>query len=160
MTNSNEDSKRIVSELVEKQPICTLTTVTTDGDLVARPMTRQDSAFDGTINLVAPRDGDAAREISAHSAVNLVFRSSDGFVSLSGNARVLADQAAVEKEWSPMVAAWFPEGPEGAAVITIDCRSAEYWKLGDNAVSKAVSIAKQVFGNSEEEKNNRDTVEF
>lgn len=61
MPEDTRSPEQIVADLVEKSPICMVTTATADGRLEARPMTRQDSAFDGRIRFLAPRGGDRRR---------------------------------------------------------------------------------------------------
>ncbi|MCT2120836.1 pyridoxamine 5'-phosphate oxidase family protein, partial [Dietzia cinnamea] len=84
MSDDTRTPEQIVSALIEKSPICMITTVSADGRLLSRPMTRQNSDFDGTIRLLAPRGGDIVSEIAAHAQVNVSVQSSDGFVSVAG----------------------------------------------------------------------------
>lgn len=66
MSEDTRTPERIVADLIEKSPICMITTVGADGRLMARPMTRQNSDFDGSIRLLAPRHGDLPSEIEAN----------------------------------------------------------------------------------------------
>ncbi|WP_411741224.1 pyridoxamine 5'-phosphate oxidase family protein [Rhodococcus sp. IEGM 1408] len=80
------------------------------GGLLTRPMTRQNSGFDGTVRLLVPRWGDLVSEIAANPQVNVSVQSSDGFVSVAGRAVVDDDRDAVAENWNAAVDAWFPEG--------------------------------------------------
>ena len=103
MSDDTRSPEQIVSDLIEKSPICMITTVGPDGRLLSRPMTRQNSDFDGTLRLLAPREGDLLSEIATNAHVNVSVQSSDGFVAVAGRAVVDDDRHAVAENWSPAV---------------------------------------------------------
>ena len=140
MSDDTRTPEQIVSALIEKSPICMITTVSADGRLLSRPMTRQNSDFDGTIRLLAPRGGDIVSEIAAHAQVNVSVQSSDGFVSVAGRAVVDDDRDAVTAIWSPAVDAWFPDGPDQATSILVEAEAAEYWDSSGSSIAHIASF--------------------
>ena len=142
MSNDTRSPEQIVADLIEKSPICMLTTIDSGGRLVSRPMTRQNSDFDGTVRLLVPRQADLVSEVRADSRVNLTVQSSDGFVSLAGTAVVDDDRRVVEDNWNAAVGAWFPEGPESATSVLVRADSAEYWDSSGSRIAHIASFVR------------------
>lgn len=142
MSDDARSPEQIVADLIEKSPICMITTIGPEGRLLARPMTRQNSEFDGTLRLLAPRRGGLVDEVAANSQVNVTVQSSDGFVSVAGQATVDESREAVEANWDPAVDAWFPEGPESATSILVRADSAEYWDSSGSTLAHIASFVR------------------
>jgi len=142
MSDDSRAPEQIVADLIEKSPICMITSVGADGRLLSRPMTRQNADFDGTLRLLAPRHGDLVAEIKANAQVNVSVQSSDGFVSVAGEAVVDDDRDAVAENWSPAVDAWFPDGPEQATSILVRAGSAEYWDSSGSSIAHIASFVR------------------
>ena len=142
MSDDSRSPEQIVADLIEKSPICMVTTVAPEGRLLSRPMTRQNSDFDGTVRLLAPRRGGIVDEIAANPQVNVSVQSSDGFVSVAGQATVDDRREAVEENWSPAVDAWFPEGPESATSILVRADAAEYWDSSGSTIAHIASFVR------------------
>lgn len=142
MADGTRSPEQIVADLIEKSPICMVTTVGPDGRLLTRPMTRQNSEFDGSLRLLAPRHGDLVSEILGNPQVNVSVQSSDGFVSVAGEAVVDDDRRAVEEHWNAAVGAWFPEGPESATTIVVRADSAEFWDSSGSTIAHVASFVR------------------
>ena len=142
MSEDTRSPEQIVADLVEKSPICMVTTTAADGRLEARPMTRQDSAFDGRIRFLAPRDGDLVTEVRADSKVIVSVQSSDGFVSVSGRAEVDDSRETVDQNWNAATEAWFPDGPETAVGLVVHADSAEYWDSSGSTIAHVASFVR------------------
>lgn len=144
MPDDTRSPEQIVADLIEKSPICMVTTIGPGGRLLTRPMTRQNADFDGTVRLLVPRRGDLAAEIAANPQVNVSVQSSDGFVSVAGRAVVDDDRDAVAENWNAAVDAWFPEGPESATSILVRADSAEYWDSSGSSIAHVASFIRAV----------------
>lgn len=142
MTEDSRTSEQIVTDLIEKSPICMVTTVGPGSRLMARPMTRQNSEFSGQIRFLAPRKGDLVTEIAANPQVNVSVQSSDGFVSVAGRASVDDSRETVEQHWNAAVGAWFPDGPESATGIVVEADSAEYWDSSGSTIAHIASFVR------------------
>lgn len=140
MSDDTRNPEQIVTDLVEKSPICMVTSIGPDGRLMARPMTRQDSDFSGRFRFLAPKDGHLLAEIAADNRVNVSVQSRDGFVSVAGRAVVDESRATVSENWSAATDAWLPEGPDSAVAIYVDAESAEYWDSSGSTVAHVASF--------------------
>ena len=98
-------------EVLDDFDTAMLTTFTADGTPHGRPMH------------VAQRDGDTlwfvtgvasgkVREIASGDPAVLTFQSSDTWVAATGEVEISHDRSKVDELWSPVMKAWFPEGPE------------------------------------------------
>ncbi|WP_333619982.1 pyridoxamine 5'-phosphate oxidase family protein [Dietzia sp.] len=142
MSDDARKSEQIVTDLMKKFRICMATTVGVEGQLLSRPMARQNSEFDGTIRLLAPRNYGIVPEIEADPRVNVSVQSSEGFVSVAGNAVVDDEREIVASNWSYADDAWFPGGQEQATSILVRANSAEYWDAGGSTVAHIPSFTR------------------
>ena len=142
MSDDTRSPQKVVADLVEKSPICMITSVGPNGRLMARPMTRQNSTFDGKIQFLCPREGDLVNEISAHPNVNVSVQSSDGFVSIAGRAEVDESRDTVTQNWNAATQAWFPEGPDSATGIIVHADSAEFWDSSGSSIAHVASYVR------------------
>lgn len=115
------------------------------GLLHSHPLTTQNKSLDeGTrLYFFVARSSEIARQIQQDASVNVAYASpgDDSYVSVSGDAAIVEDQAKKEALWSPMAKAWFPDGPGDAnlALLEVQIRHAEYWDVSE---SKMVQLAK------------------
>jgi general stress protein 26 len=148
MSNPSVDSTESTEKLWDIIKSCRfamLTTIEKDGSLRARPMTTVQKEFGGTLWFFAPADSDAIQAVEANEQVCVAYANADkaDFVSLSGEASVVMETAIKEKLWSPMVQAWFPQGPASSevALIKVDAANAEYWDSKSNKLVQLYSMA-------------------
>lgn len=122
-----------------------LTVRGSDGRLYSRPMTTQNRAADqgGVIWFFLSRTGQQVADVTASPEVNVTYSdsASDRYVSVSGTARLVEDQAKLEELWNSEAQRRFPGGIEGSdlALVAILVAEAEYW---DVKADKAVQIFK------------------
>ena len=66
------------------------------------------------------------------------------WVSLTGNASVVEDQAKKKELWNTVVEAWFPAGPESDDVVLllVTGDSAQYWDTPGGRIASVISLAK------------------
>jgi general stress protein 26 len=132
MTGTEQDQREKVKELVADARISMLTTMTSDGKHVSRPMALQDVEFDGDLWYFTYSDSDLVAQIAVHPQVNVSF--SDGkqhaWVSLSGVAERVDDRQKAEELWNPILKAWFPDGLEtpNLTLVKVHADTAEYWE--------------------------------
>ena len=98
---SDQTPTQHVAELVERAEIGMLTTMTTSGSHVSRPMALQRTEFDGDLWFFAYEDSDKVAQIRAHPQVNVGFSNDkqSEWTSLSGTASVVHDRAKAEELW-------------------------------------------------------------
>lgn len=144
-THTNEEIQH-VAELVDKAKIGMLTTMTTDGRHVSRPMALQETGFDGDLWFFAYDDSDKATQITANPQVNVAFVNDKGgeWTSLSGTAELTHDREMAEKLWSAPLKAWFPDELDtpGLVLIKVHAESAEYWEGPSSKVARLLGAAR------------------
>jgi general stress protein 26 len=140
------DERTRLWELVKDLRVGMLTTLDADGSLSSRPMTTQQTSFDGTLWFFAPDDGPLAEAIAANSIVNVSYANPSAmcFVSVSGVAELVRDVEHMRRLWNPVVDAWFPRGPSDphVALIRVDVQQAEYWEASSSRMVQLFGIAK------------------
>ena len=143
MADTTEQQRREkVKELVKDARICMLTTMTSDGKHVSRPMAVQDVEFDGDLWFFAYSDSDLVAQVRAYPQVNVSFSDSKqhAWVSISGAAVQSDDPAKAEELWNPLLKAWFPDGLEtpNLTLVKVHSDTAEYWESAHS--SKVVTL--------------------
>ena len=79
-------------------------------------------------------------------AVNVAYAntSKDAYVSVSGRAAVVEDDARKKQMWSKFAEAWFPGGPEDPdlALVRVQIEAAEYWNVRESKVTQLIKMAR------------------
>lgn len=133
-----------LNELLKGFRFAMVTTRTAEGKLVAHPLTVQETEFDGDLWFVISRKASAVEHIRLDPTVGVSFSSNDSWLSLSGTAHVVEDDAKLREQWNAGLEAWFPEGPEDPDIVLlkVDADSAEYWDSPGGRVASLVAFVK------------------
>ncbi|MBO0899325.1 pyridoxamine 5'-phosphate oxidase family protein [Cellulomonas sp. zg-ZUI222] len=133
-----------VRELLGDHHLAMLTTQDASGALVSRPMGVQDTEFDGDLWFFTTLDSHKVAEIRAGSPANAAFSGSSSWLSISGTADVVRDQARIDELWNPVAAAWFPDGPTTPELCLVRLRAetAEYWDSPGGRLATVLSLVK------------------
>lgn len=119
-----------------------------NGHLHSRPMTTQNRELgdDDTLWFFMSRSGDPVDDLAAEPTVNLSYAdtSSDRFVSVSGQARLVDNRAKAEELWSKFAQAWFPGGVDDPdlALIEVKIVHAHYWNVTESKITQLYQMAK------------------
>ncbi|QWC86432.1 pyridoxamine 5'-phosphate oxidase family protein [Nocardioidaceae bacterium] len=126
-TATEEDVAKI-RDLVKDAKICMLTTINADDMLVSRPMSTQQIEFDGAAWFFAKADQPKVAEIEANPHVNAAY-SESAYVSMSGHAEIVRDDAKKKDLWNDQAAAWLQAEPTDDSVVLIKVvpDTVEYW---------------------------------
>ena len=143
MADTTDDREK-VSDLLKKFRFAMFTTADSSGKLVSRPMTVQDREFDGDLWFFAAKDSDDVKQIAGDAPVNVSFTSNDTWLSLSGTADTVDDQAKIKELWNPYVEAWFPEGQDdpNVTLIRFSPDTAQYWDTPGGRVASVIAFVK------------------
>lgn len=119
-----------------------LTTVASDGSLVAHPLTVQDTEFDGDLWFVLSTESTTARNLAHDRQANVSLSSDKAWVSLSGEAAFVQDRAKLEEVWSAPLEAWFPGGVDDPTVglLKFSADGAEFWHSPGGVIVRAVAL--------------------
>ncbi|WP_440460997.1 pyridoxamine 5'-phosphate oxidase family protein [Rhodococcoides corynebacterioides] len=159
---TDTQSRAHVVELLSDATLCMFTTTSTDGHLIARPMALQETEFDGDLWFFAAADSRKVADIGANPSVGISFQSGTSWVSVSGRASVVRDDAKKKELWSQGVAAWFQDGPEsdGIVLLKVEAEGAEYWSAPGSKVSTLIAYAKSRITGDRPDVGTNDTVDL
>lgn len=136
-------------ELIKDIKFAMLATVNSeDGSLRSRPMTLQQTEFDGALWFFGGRSTRPVIDIMEHPKVNLAFSEPkhNSYISASGQAEIVQDRAKAKELWNPLYKAWFSEGLEDPelCLIKVTVESADYWDSPSSPVVQMVGFAKAI----------------
>ncbi len=133
---------------IENIEICMFSTVEADGSIVSRPMSTRQIEPDGTIWFYTDDHSQKVDDVQHFDHVNLAYADigKQTYVSVSGTAELITDQAKIQKLWSPVLQAWFPKGLDdpNLALIKVIPHTAEYWNASSNKMQQVFKIAKAI----------------
>ena len=105
------------------------------GELRARPLTIAQRDSDGSLWFFTSIESGKAFEIDRESSVAVVLQGKRRFVSISGRAELVREQARLEELWRESFRPWFPNGPldSSAVAVRVTPVAGEYWDLSGSA---------------------------
>lgn len=141
MQDTRQESIKKLNDLIEGIDFAMLTTID-GGVLRSRPMSTQEFEFNGGLWFFTSSKTHKIEEIEKDNRVNVSYAAPDDntYVSVSGTAEVVKDQAKIDELWSDILKAWFPEGKDSPDLVLLKVvvEQAEYW---DSPSSTIVQIA-------------------
>jgi general stress protein 26 len=141
-------------ELIGDIDFTMLTTHEADGTLRSRPMSTQQTEFDGDLWFLTSLETTKVPEIEANPQVNLSYARPDKqrYVSVSGTAHIIDDRAKLEELWSPIYKVYFPEGKDDPSLrlIRVVVEQAEFWEGPNGLIPTLVGFAKALSGQPDE----------
>jgi general stress protein 26 len=142
--HGQQEQQQKVRDLIKDTGTAMLTSVDPDGRLVSKPMATQDVDFDGEVWFIAERHSEKVRNLQHDPRVNVAYASNDAWVSLSGSAEVVDDEAKLAELWNTFTDAWLEGGPENPEniLIKVTGESAEYWDTPGGKVTQVANLVK------------------
>ncbi|MDQ3396241.1 MAG: pyridoxamine 5'-phosphate oxidase family protein [Deinococcota bacterium] len=157
---SHEEAVKKLNEEIKGVRIAMLTTQAPNGDLHSRPMATQSQDFDGSLWFFTEYDSGKTAELEANPNVNLAYAdpSDNRYVSVTGTARVVREEAKMRELWQEPLRAWFPKGLDDPqlALLQVEVSGAEYWDSPSRMMVvlggylKAVTTGKRAEGGENE----------
>ncbi|CAG5069680.1 hypothetical protein DYBT9623_02416 [Dyadobacter sp. CECT 9623] len=124
----NKDAIKKLKSLAEDIRFCMYTTYK-NGRIESRPMTTQQIDDEGNVWFFASRNTEPASNNG--ETVTLIYSEpkNNTYLSISGNAEQVNDEAKKEELWSVMSKAWYPEGKDdpNLVMIRVVTEDAAYW---------------------------------
>ena len=125
-----------------------LTTVEEDGSLRSRPMATQQVEFDGDLWFFTHASSPKVEEVEQDRNVNLSYANPDDqrYISVSGKARLVRDEAKIKELWNPALKALFPKGLDDPqlSLLKVTVERAEYWDSSQSAFVHLIGFIKAV----------------
>ena len=117
-----------------------------DGQLRSRPMAASQDSFDGTLWFFTRASAHKVEEVKSDQQVGVSYADPDSqnYVSMSGTAALVRDQAAIDSHWTESLRTWFPNGKTDpdVALLRIDVTQAEYWDAPNSKMLHAYGYLK------------------
>ncbi|GHF49187.1 general stress protein 26 [Deinococcus metalli] len=160
---SHQDAVKKIAGIIKNVKFAMLTTTTAEGHLHARPMTTQETEFDGDVWFIGARDSEAVADMRARPQVNLAYaKPGDGeYVSVNGTAELVEDRAKLDELWSDFYKAYFEGGKEDPNIqlIKVHANGAEFWE-SDGKVRTLFQLAKGALTGQHAHMGQNDTVKL
>lgn len=119
-----------------------------NGMMHAHPLTTQNRKLDEgeVLYFFISKKSELATNIAKDGNVNVSYADpgKDSYVSISGNATVVEDQAKKDQLFNPIAKAWFPGGATDPDMGLLEVRMhhAEYWDVKENQMTQLFKMAK------------------
>ncbi|MEO6363591.1 MAG: pyridoxamine 5'-phosphate oxidase family protein [Caldimonas sp.] len=148
--NESASSRDLLWNMIKGIRFAMFTTRHGNGHMHSRPMTTQNKALEADESLwfFMSKKGDPVDDLKADPTVNVVYAdpSADTYVSVSGTAAMIEDQAKKNQLWNKMTEAWFPGGPTDPdlALVQVQIIHANYWDVKESKIVQLFEMAKAV----------------
>ncbi|HEX9173821.1 MAG TPA: pyridoxamine 5'-phosphate oxidase family protein [Telluria sp.] len=146
MSTNDTDNAAQLADKISAVRFAMFTTVDQHGHLISQPMTKQDADEQGGLWFYTSTHTTLWENIAHTPEVNVSFAQPEDslFVSVSGRAERVVDRERIKALWNPMVAAWFPHGPDDPHVVLVRVlpHAAEYWDSNDSKMVRMFQMAK------------------
>jgi general stress protein 26 len=150
----SEDGKKL-KELVDGMRTAMLTSTEPDGALRSRPLTVQRVDEDGTIWFLVTTSSEWLS--TEHLATcNVAFVSDDAWVSATGGARLVQDQAVLDDLGDPISNSWFTSDDPPAA-LRVDVEHADWW-TAEGKLRRLVDMGRAAFRDTQPDVGDRGVV--
>lgn len=158
---TNADGVSKVGELIKDIKMAMLVTLDEDGRPRSRPMQTQDVEFDGTVWFFTNVNSEKVKEIENNPSVNVAYAKGAQFVSLSGIAEIVEDQAKTSELWNPLLEAWFDgvNDPD-IRLVRVDAESAEYWDTPGGKIASFISLVASAVTGKRDNSSENQTVQL
>jgi general stress protein 26 len=135
-----------LTELIKDIKFGMFTTHKVAGHLHSRPMTTQNKKIDDdALWFFMSRSGDPVSEFKGDDQVNVSYAnpSSDTYVSVTGVATVVEDQAKKQALWNKAAEAWFKGGVNDPdlALVRVSIEHADYWDVKESKLVQLYKMA-------------------
>ena len=144
----NLESKEAIvklKELAEKIKVCMFCTNLGSSPISTRPMGISEVDDDGKLWFLSAAASNKNQEIKQDEKVQLIFSdpANTHFLNVFGEADIFDDEKSIEKAWTPLAKAWFPEGKDDVQVTVIKVHplDAYYWDTKDGKMISLLKIA-------------------
>ena len=151
-TLSADERQAKLYDLIKDVKFAMFTTHHPEGHLHSRPMTTRNAAIDedDALWFFMSRSGGPIAEFRGDDQVNVSYSNPDDgtYVSISGVAHVVEDDAKKHVLWKDADKVWFQRGVDDPdlALVRVDIEHADYWDVTTNKVVRLYEMAKAALG--------------
>lgn len=145
---TGSEAKGKVLELLKSAHIGMLVTRHADGTMNGRPMGTNHAEFDGVLWYLTSLSSEMVKDIETVADVCVTYGdpSKQNYVSITGEASVVRDRAAIKAHWFEAARTWFPKGEDDPdlGVLRIDVTKASYWDAPSSTMIYAYGYVKSL----------------
>lgn len=158
MTTTPETLK-VLKDIIKKADVAMLVTISTDNQIVSRPMKLQEVEFDGDLWFLTRSDTEKYEEIKTNDHVNVVI-ANKSYASISGKAEIVTDINKKKEFWNKAYETIFKidYSDPRLVLIKVKAETAEYWETG-SMLKTAYNFVNKIMGNDEANKPENSTNE-
>ena len=139
----NLEARTQLWELIKDTRFAMFTTRHRNGHLHSRPMTTQNRRVDEDDSL--SRKSEPVEDLQADETFNVAYANPDrdGYVSVSGTARLVDDATRKQQLWNKAAQAWFsgPDDPD-LALVQVRITHANFWDVKESKLVQLYEMAK------------------
>lgn len=158
---THAEAIKIMSGIIKDVKFAMVTTTTDEGHLHARPMTTQEKEYDGDLWFIGAKDSEGVADMKARPQVNISFANPEKqkYLSITGTAELIEDQAKLDELWSDFYKAFFEGGKQDPNIqlIKISAHGAEFWE-GEGKIRTLFQLAKGMIKGQQTDLGKNDTV--
>jgi general stress protein 26 len=140
----NEEATKKFRKLVEEIRTCMFITDNRDENHT-RPMSTIEVESNGTLWFYTDVRSIKVEEISSSKEVHLTYAhpGKESYLDVWGNASVVTDRKQIKDKWTPIVKAWFPQGPEdpNIALLKVTPTNSYYWDAESGKMVEFLKMA-------------------
>lgn len=129
--DNEQDARKKVHDMIKSIKFANLVTQDEDNRLWSRPMGTTKSENASEIWFFTQADSPKVDHIQRNANICLSYAEpeSQSYVSLTGTATIVREQAQIDALWNEALRAWFPKGKQdpNIALIRVSVEAAEYW---------------------------------
>jgi general stress protein 26 len=124
--------RRHLIDILRKFDTAILVTRHGGADLHGRPLAIASVEDSGDIYFATSVESPKVAEIASDSRVFITLQSRGQFATITGEATLSQDRAAIGRLWSEAWRVWFPGGKDDPSIclIRVNVHQAEYWDRG------------------------------
>ncbi|TYQ13682.1 UNVERIFIED_ORG: general stress protein 26 [Zoogloea ramigera] len=142
----SQDQIQTIADKIKDVRFGMFTTCDADQMLTSRPLTTQQIDNEGNLWFFTSDEAAFTLDLPTHPDINISFSDPERqlYLSISGQAFLVKDQAKARELWTPAARSWFPKGVEDPhlTLIRVRIQSAEYWDAGSSKMKQLVQFAK------------------
>lgn len=139
----NDEAIKKIKDLIDDIKTCMFCTEVQNLPFKTRPMATLEVDDEGNLWFMSNKESNKNDEIKTDDRVQLIYaKGGDSeFLSLSGKANIIKDQAKIDELWNTYAKAWFQGGKDdpNISLIKVIPDEAYYW---DTVHGKVVSLLK------------------
>ena len=144
----DEEAIQKFKQLVKDVNVCMFTTINDNFEIFSRPMVTTEVDDQGNAWFFTNEFSEKVHEISRDNNVTLIYSNpkTNTYVNVKGTCTVVVDRSRINELWTPMLKAWFPEGPDDPklCLLKVVTDNAYYWNHSSSKMSVFFSMLKAI----------------